>query len=184
MRRLILGAFSLALLCGAALANAETERWLHVRVLDGEDKVSVNLPVELVATVIESAESENFHHGRLVVEDEEFDRDLVQAILQAAVKSGDGEFVRVEEAGGAQVSVRKQKDMLYVDVDEPDDDEQVRISIPIEVVRAMLAGESEGEALNIKAALDALGERGGTLVTIDDGESTVRVWVDASMEGI
>jgi hypothetical protein len=44
--------------------------------------------------------------------------------------------------------------------------------------------DGEGEALNVKAALDALGKRGGELVTIDDGESTVRVWVDASMEGI
>lgn len=184
MRKLMLGAFSLALLCSAALANAETERWLHVRVLDGEDKVSVNLPVELVATVIATAESENFHRGRLVVDDEEFDRELVQAILKAAVESGDGEFVRVEEADGAKVSVRKQKDMLYVDIDESEDDEQVRVSIPIAVVRAMLADAGDGEALNIKAALDVLGEHGGALVTVDDGDSTVRVWVDASMEGI
>jgi len=48
----------------------------------------------------------------------------------------------------------------------------------------MLEGAGEGEALNIKAALDVLGEHGGSLVTIDDGDSTVRVWVDASREGI
>ncbi|MBM4117706.1 hypothetical protein FJ251_08170 [bacterium] len=183
MRGLVLGALSLALLSGGAtLAGAETEHWLHVRVLDGEEKVSVNLPVELVATVIETAESDNFHRGRLIVEDQEFDRELVRAILQAAVESGDGEFVRVEAADGAQISVRKQKAMLLVDIDERAEDTQVRVSIPIAVVRAMLDGE--GEALNIKAALDALGQHDGALVTIDDGDSTVRVWVDASMEGI
>lgn len=182
MPKLLLSALLLICLSGlgAAASEAETEHWLHVRVLDGEDKVAVNLPIDLVAAVLEAAESDHFREGRLVVDDQEFDRELVSAMLSAAVKSKDGEFVRIEQADGALIRVHKEKETLFVNID--DEDEQVRVQLPIAVVRAMLDGE--GETLNVKAALDALGRRGGELVTIDDGESTVRVWVDASMEGI
>ena len=182
MHKLLLGA--LALICLSGLGSpanaAEAEHWLHVRVLDGEDKIAVNLPIELVAAVLDAAESEHYRHGRLVVEDQEFDHELVTAILAAATKSKDGEFVRIEEADGGRVRIHKEKDTLFVDID--DDDENVRVALPMAVVRAMLDGDSE--TLNVKAALEELGKRGGALVTVNDGESTVRVWVDASMEGI
>ncbi len=182
MHKVLLSA--LALIClsglGAAASGAETEHWLHVRVLDGEDKVAVNLPIELVAAFLDAAESDHYRHGRFVIDEQEFDRELVTAVLAAAVKSADGEFVRIEEADGAQIRVHKEKDTLFVDVD--DDGETVKVAIPVAVVRAMLEGD--GETLNVKAALEELGKRGGALVTVDDGESTVRVWVDASMEGI
>jgi len=182
MHKVLLSALALVCLSGPGVAasEAETEHWLHVRVLDGEDKIAVNLPIELVAAVLDAAESEHYRHGRLVVDDHEFDHELVSAMLSAAVKSKDGEFVRIEEADGALIRVHKEKDTLFVDID--DDEEDVKVAIPIAVARAMLDGESE--TLNVKAALEEMGKRGGALVTIDDGESTVRVWVDASMEGI
>lgn len=177
LKRILLGTLLLVLLTGGALAKAD--RWLHVRVLDGEDKVSVNLPVDLVAAVLSSIEHENLHKGQIVIEDMDVDRELVTAILKAAVESEDGEFVKVEEGDDASVSVRKQGDTLYVEVDE--DYEKVRVQVPLEVVRAMLGGE--GDALDIVEALEALGDD-TTLVTIDDGDATVRVWVDSAMEGI
>ena len=179
VKRILLGAMLLIPVAG--LAQAKTERWLHVRVLDGEDKVSVNLPVDLVATVLTSIEHENFHHGGIVIEDMDVNRELLEAILKAAVDSVDGEFVRVEEGDETVVSVHKKNDTLFVVVEE--DHEKVQIQIPIQVAKAMLEGD--GEALDIAAALEELGKGGGTeLVTVDDGESTVRVWVDSSMEGI
>lgn len=186
MRKLTLLALALVTLTtllatGATLARADAERWLHVRVLDGEDKISVNLPVELVATVLSSVESDQFRHGNIVLDDQEFDRAMVTAILEAAVKSKDGEFVRVEESGETTVVVHKKKDTLFVDV--KDDGDTVQVEVPLTVARAMLNGDDN--TLNIRSALEALGEgKGGTLVTVDDGESKVRVWVDASMEGI
>lgn len=179
MRKLLWIALSLLGLSGAAGA-AEPEHWLHVRVQDGADKIAVNLPIELVSAILDAADSDHYRHGALVIEDREFDHALVAAMLDAAVRSRDGEFVRIEEGDGGRVRVHKEKDMLLVHID--DESEQVRVSLPIAVARAML--EAEGEALNVKAALEEMAKRGGALVTIDDGESTVRVWVDGSMEGI
>ncbi len=178
-KKILLG--TLLIMLTAGLALAEAERWLHVRVLDGEDKVSVNLPIDLVATVLSSVEHEHFHHGGIQFDDMDVDRELLTAILKAASESKDGEFVRIEEGDDAIVSVHKKKDTLFVDIEE--DYEKVKVQIPLTVVRAMLKGE--GDVLDIAAALEALGEgKGSTLVTVDDGDSTVRVWVDSSMEGI
>lgn len=186
MRKLTLFALVLATLttllaAGSSPARADAERWLHVRVLDGEDKVSVNLPIELVASVLASVDSEQFRNGNIVLEDQEFDPALVTAILEAAVRSKDGEFVRIEEGDDVTVTVHKKKDTLHVDV--KDDGEVVQVEIPIAVAKAMLDGGEN--SLNIKAALEVLGDgKGSTLVTVDDGESKVRVWVNSSMEGI
>ncbi len=172
---------AMLLLLTAGLALAEAERWLHVRVLDDDDKVSVNLPVELVATVLANVEHENFHDGGIQIDELDVDRELLEAILKAAVESGDGEFARVEEGDDTVVVVHKKNDTLYIDIEE--DYEKVKVQIPLRVARAMLDGD--GDALNIVAALEALGAgEGTTLVTVDDGDAKVRVWVDSSMEGI
>lgn len=179
IKRVILAAMLLTFAAGLALADAE--RWLHVRVLDDEDKVSVNLPVELVATVLASVEHDTFRDGRIQIDEVDVDRELVEAILKAAVESRDGEFMRVEEGDETVVVVHKKNDTLYVDIEE--DHERVKVQIPLKVARAMLDGD--GDTLNIVAALEALGEgKGSTLVTVDDGDAKVRVWVDSSMEGI
>ncbi len=179
IKKILLGALILTLT--TSLALAEADRWLHVRVLDGEDKVSVNLPVDLVATVLGSIEHEHFSHGGIHFDDMDVDRELITAILKAASESKDGEFVRIEEGDDAVVSVNKKKDTLFIDIE--DDYEKVKVEIPLTVVRAMLKGD--GDVLDIAAALEALGDgKGNTLVTVDDGESKVRVWVDSSMEGI
>jgi hypothetical protein len=179
IKKILLSALLLTLTTGLALAEAD--RWLHVRVLDGEDKVSVNLPVDLVATVLGSIEDEHFRHGAIQFDDMDVDRELLTAILAAAVESKDGEFVRIEEGDEAVVSVHKKKDTLFIDIEE--DHEKVKVQVPLTVVRAMLKGE--GDVLDIAAALEALGAgKGNTLVTVDDGDATVRVWVDSSMEGI
>ena len=130
MRKLTLFALVLATLttllaAGSSPARADAERWLHVRVLDGEDKVSVNLPIELVASVLASVDSEQFRNGNIVLEDQEFDPALVTAILEAAVRSKDGEFVRIEEGDDVTVTVHKKKDTRHVDV--KDDGEVVQV---------------------------------------------------------
>jgi hypothetical protein len=59
---------------------------------------------------------------------------------------------------------------------------QVNAQIPTPVVDALFSGD-ENE-LDIRAAMDALIARGaGDLVTVRDGSTTVRVWIDETSAG-
>ena len=60
---------------------------------------------------------------------------------------------------------------------ENEDGADVNVQIPSSVVDALLSGE--GEELNFRAAIEALAAEGeGELVTVNDDDDRVRVWVD------
>ena len=86
-------------------------------------------------------------------------------------------FVTVESADET-VKVRKEGDYLVIKTDERrEGGSQVDAQFPLAVVDALLSGP-EG-TFNFAAALDALAAHGpGPLVTVRDGDETVRVWID------
>ena len=59
-----------------------------------------------------------------------------------------------------------------------DGDKQVRIEVPVTLVDALLSGE--GDRLDLQAALAELTEERGDIITVRDGETRVRVWIDES----
>ncbi len=163
------------------LAQAADQHWLHVRVNDDGEKVSLNLPITLIDAVLSNLDVDEFHDGILQIEDQEFDREMIQAVYDAAVASDDGEFVSIED-GDESVHVLKKGDEIVVNIEDHHD--TIKVRIPLKVVEALLSN-TKGNQLNIAAALRELSESDdNTLVTVDGEDETIRVWVDDSMEGI
>jgi hypothetical protein len=101
--------------------------------------------------------------------------------LAALRDTKDGNFVTVEGSHD-NVQVAKQGGYLVAKVREgKNGGAKVDARIPFQVVEALLSGDKN--ELNIAAAVRALGEHGdGVLVTVDDEESKVRIWVDSKNE--
>jgi len=183
----------------ATLAGAATtDRWLHIRVeeRDGRgERVKVNLPLSMLGKVagaidVEEIDGHSFRGGRVRISDTDIDHVDLRAMWNAVKEADDMEFVNIESTE-ENVSVAKDQGYLLVRVrpgqDDGDDDEaldddrrrgeRVDIKVPLAVVDALLsAGEKE---LDLQAALMALAESGeGVLVVVEDGRSSVRIWID------
>ena len=88
--------------------------------------------------------------------------------------SGDVDLVTVEEKDET-VKVARKGDLVLVRV-ERQGKEEVNVEVPVSLVDALFA--SEGEELNVKAALLELQKRRGDIVRVNDANSTVRIWID------
>jgi hypothetical protein len=179
--------FLLALL--PALAWAGGDRWLHVRVQEGGEhgeKVSVNLPLQLVEAVLPLIEEEELCGGKVKIDNEELSGAQIREILKALRDAEEGEYIRVEDVD-EDVRVAKEGDFMIIRVFEErgkdEDPNMVRVRIHLSVIEALLSGEDEDE-LDVLAAVHALGEQEeGELVVVNDEESTVEIWVDGKSHG-
>lgn len=181
MRRILLTAAFLILYSG--IANAQ---WLHIRVekagTDGES-VKVNVPISLVETALPMVKSGHLDDDDLQIKEgkikiQESDIDIVQLrkLWQELKTAGDFEVATVESKD-AHVRVWLENGFVQVKTNEKDQ-AQVDIRVPMQVVDALLAGE--GNELDLLGAIKALGESGvEEVVSIRDGETTVRIWVNA-----
>jgi hypothetical protein len=172
-------------------ASANAERWLHVAVNCKDEKgerVRVNIPISLARSVLTSV-----HHGRLDggivrIEHAHMDDVDIRAILKAVKAAQDGEFVTVE-GRDSNVQVRKQAGMLLIHVmdksgrhinlhhSKPAGEENVDVRVPMEVADALFSGAPN--ELNVGAALEVLSRHEQLeLVSVQDSENTVRIWMD------
>ncbi len=172
-----------------ALAWAGGDRWLHVRVQEGGErgeKVSVNLPLQLVEAVLPLIDEGELSGGKVKIDHEELTGAEIREILKAVREAEEGEYVRVEGVD-EDVQVMKEGDYLIVraqeEMGEEKDPNSVRVQIHLSVIDALLSGGDEDE-LDVLAAIHALGEQEeGELVVVKDDDSTVRVWVDGKSHG-
>lgn len=179
LRSIILG-LGLLLAVAAGPAGA-ADRWIHVAV-DGTDddpeRVRVNVPLELVETVLPILEDSEICEEDFL-DDSDLTKEELVALLRAVKDAQDGEYVTVED-GDEHVRVMKQDGHLLVKVEEGEGDHQERVEVrfPMAVLDALVAGE--GDDLDIAAAVRALGEHGeGNLVEVNDSDgTTVRIWID------
>jgi hypothetical protein len=176
MIRTILAAV-LVLLLGASFAWADG-KWLHVSINEeGEDgeRVRVNLPLELVAKVLPLVEADEFHRGKIRLDQSDLEEVDVAGILAAVRGAEDGEYVTVE---GTDENVKVRKDGNLMSIDVEDGDEKVKIRIRMEVIDALIS--SNNNELDIAAAIDVLGEKSeGDLVTVESDDESIRIWIDA-----
>ena len=161
-----------------------SDKWLHVRVQDGTgssmETVHVNVPLSLAEAVVPAIKVDRLHDGKVQLEDGDIKLQEVdfRQILQALRDTKDGNFVTVE--GNDNIRVAKQGGHLIVMVEEGSGS-KVDSKLPMAVVEALFTGEKN--ELNLLAAIRALGEHGdGVLVTVDDKDSKVRIWVDSRNE--
>jgi hypothetical protein len=179
-KSLIPVALMVALLCTVAMAGLE-DRWLHVRVQeDGPDgeRVSINIPLQLVEAILPTIETDELQDGKLRWDEADVEGIDLKEVLKAFQEAPDADFITVK---GREESVRvaKEKGFLVIHADE--DDEKVRVRMPLGVVDAMV--DARGDELDLLAALEALADYDGDLVTVESEDSHVRIWIDSTNSG-
>jgi hypothetical protein len=194
--RLALGAAVLAvgLLAGTMFKTQAqaSQRWLHVRVDNPDDKgemVRVNVPLALAEVLVSSVDQKELHHGHINISHH---ADLngvdLRAMLDAVRNSPDGEFVSVKNRD-EDVHVSKQSGYLLIKVNETGrkdgkDKQEVDVRVPMAVVDALITSSKGSDDLDVGAALRALATHGDTeLVNVKDGKETVHIWIDSKNDG-
>lgn len=177
-RTLFTAGLALALLVAVAPARAQSEPWIHVRVVEHDDgnKVSVNLPLALAQVALEVAPRDIMEKGRLKLREKDITVADIRRLWTELKASGDAEFVTVEERDKT-VRLARAGDYLHINVNERSGkNEKVQIRMPLTVVDALLSGS--GESMDIGAALMQLKGQRGEIVTVDGSDSQVRIWID------
>jgi hypothetical protein len=178
----IFQAVTILFLSTAALMAAPVERWIHVRVENAKGvsgNVSFNLPIAMASAVLPAIPSDREHHGKFSLQASVNGADL-RALLDSVRNSPDNVFVTLERHD-KEVSVAKAgRDLLIKVVEKPSAEHHlgktIAIKVPIPVVRAMLADNSD--EVDIGAGIRALAREGEVDVTINSEKETVRVWTD------
>lgn len=183
------GAVARAAGSGQNSQAAKSDRWIHVRVVNKDSQgetVSVNVPLELAAKVLPTILHKNFHNGRMRFAEGRVNDVDVRAILEAVSTSRDGEFVTVQK-GESDVHVAKKGGYLLVNVRDHatargDAAQRVEVRVPIVVVNALVAGSRD--ELDLLAGIRALATQPDTeLVSVQDRQNTVRIWLDSKNAG-
>lgn len=176
-----IGAALLALSGGAAFA--QSAQWIHVRVLqEGGAKVSVNLPISLIEVALDIAGKEVFkrHGGLHFGRHHDVDLADLRKMWNELREAGDAEYVSVDGKDGEQVRIFRQDDRVMIQVDE-DGEEKVRVEVPFSVVDTLLEGD--GDELNLIGALREMANANdGDIITVHDGDTDVRVWIDTNSQ--
>ena len=182
----------LALTSSAGLTFA-ADRWVHVKVTQsGEDgdRVRVNIPLSLAEKVLPTIKANNLHGGFIKIDENTTDKVDLRALLEAVRDAQDNEYVTVDSKHES-VRVAKSAGYLLINVHEthsehakaapkgkPKRDSTVDIKLPFPVVNALLSGDKD--ELNLLAAIRTLGNyQDVDLVTVNDADSSVRIWVDS-----
>ena len=175
---------ALAALLLAAVPAQASDLWFHVKVQEGEGdhaNVTVNLPLSIVERFMAAIPQEHFHDGNIVIDDAEFDAARLRELWREVQNTPDMTFVTVT-SDNETVHVAKDNGYLVARTTERSaGGAEIHARLPLSVVEALLSGE--GNTLNLQAALAALAAHGeGELVTVNERDSTVRVWIDSDPE--
>jgi hypothetical protein len=174
---------------GAAGAAASDDHWIHGRGENGDDDgevVTINLPLSLLsaaAAMIPQDILENAHNeAQIALDDVELSWTDLHSMWDQIRNSPDATYMTLQSAE-QNLRVWKEGDFLRVGSNENgySAGTEIDVSFPLAVVDALFSGPDN--RLDIGAALQALADYGpGNLVSVRDGEQTVRVWVDDQNE--
>ena len=177
-------ALSAALLLLLAAGAGAQERWFHVRVSEGGDhgaEVIVNLPLTLIEQALKLVPTEVHEDMKVELSDAGIDLKDLREFWREMRQLEDATFVTVE-AEDQSVRVAKEGDFLVAKtVERSPDGAQVDVRLPFAVLEALFSGDEE--EIDLAAAIRVLAEHtSGDLVTVTDGDTKVRVWVDSENE--
>lgn len=183
-KRAFILAVSVVLFLAVPLAASASERWLHVQVDDrssGGAEVLVNLPLSLIESALKLIPEEITRDVsaelRIELNDAGFSLDELRSLWDEIRAGEDATYLTVRE-DGTNFHVRKSGDWLIVESEESSDT-QIDVRFPLPVVDALLS-DPDGR-VDFSAAIRALADYDeGDIVTVRDGDTTVRVWVDSS----
>jgi hypothetical protein len=181
-------AMAVAALMVAGMAAAAPamagEKYLHVRVQDGEkgQNVNVNVPLSMAEKILPAINNGPLHNGVVTVHQADMNGVDVRQILDAVRTAPDGQFVTVSNTKeGQSVRVAKLNGNIVVHVRNDRSREQaVDITVPMTVIDALFSTAKQDQ-LNVEAALQSLANTGnGLLVTVHDAGQNVRIWIDSN----
>ena len=171
-----------ALVATATAIAAGPERYLHVKVEDGTkgESVNVNVPLSMAEKILPTINNRDLHEGRVTIHNSDINGVDIRAILDALRNASDNEFVTIKKKGQDTVRVAKSGGNIVVHVRDHDGkDQNVDVTVPMKVVDALFA-TAKNDELDIASALRALSDAGDILlVTVQDAQQKVRVWVDS-----
>ena len=94
--------------------------------------------------------------------------------------AGDADYVQVED-DSESVNIYRRGDRVFIEVDE-DGEQKVRMQVPFSVVDVLLDGE--GNELNLVGAMrEMASSNDGEVLQVNDGDTTVRIWIDDNPQG-
>ena len=177
---LVFVAIPFLLVAGAA---AE-ERWFHVHVTEGGSNaanVTVNLPLTLIETALKLVPTEVQEEMRVEFSEAGIDLADLREFWREMHSIEDATFVTVE-SNDATVRVAKEGDFLVAKTTERSDGgAQVDVRFPFAVLEALFSEDEN--TIDLAGAIRALAEyTDGDIVTVTDGDTKVRVWVDGQNE--
>lgn len=177
---LALIAITFLLVAGAAAQ----ERWFHVHVTEGGDdaaNVTVNLPLTLIEIALKLVPAEVHEEMRVEFSEAGIDLGDLREFWREMRDIDDATFVTVE-SDDATVRVAKEGDFLIARTTQHSDDgAQVDVRFPFAVIEALFSEDED--RIDLGAAIRALAEyTDGDIVTVTDGDTKVRVWVDGQNE--
>ena len=179
------------LLAVGATTQAQDAGWIPIRVIEDDGtSVNVNLPMSLISVAMELAQKHafdgdfdfgdefdghvRFGHGR------KFDVADIRRMWAELRDAGDADYVQVQD-GDKSVNIYRRGDIVYIEVDE-DGQDKVRLQVPFSVVDVLLDGE--GAELNLVGALNEMARsNNGEILQVNDGDTTVRIWIDDNPQG-
>lgn len=173
------------LACGIGVAAAQEEApqpWLHVQVTadeDGSENVRVNVPLSAAEPMLALVPHRILADGQLSLagRDVPLNVGAMRDLWRALTEVGDTEFVTVD-GEDETVRVARVGDQITVQVVDRDEEgsETVDVQLPIVVVDALLSGD--GDTLDVRAAVERLGELRGDIVRVTEDERQIRIWID------
>ncbi len=171
--------FALALLALTFTGAAAADQWIHLKVENQQDEelVTVNLPFSMLHAAVAMIPEEVKAEGEIAIDDLDMDWNELMTLWNEIKNAPEATFVTVETRN-ENVVVKKEGEFLLVETSERSEDgADVDVKVPLTVVDALLSGP-EG-TFDFAAAIEALAAYGpGELVTVHDGDDTVRVWID------
>lgn len=159
--------------------SAWADQWIHVKVENASDDelVTINLPFSLMNAAVAMIPEDVKAEGQIALDDVDMDWHELMNLWREVRDAPDSTFVTVESRD-ERIVVRKEGDFVKIKTTESSEHgADVDVQFPLAVVDALLSGP-EG-TFDFEAALHALADFGpGELVTVRDGDETVRVWID------
>ena len=187
-KHLLLGAIALigtSFLAVRTTQAAPVDRFLHVQVSDSGhngENVNVNLPLNVAEKVLPTIDKGPLHYGRVTVPNDALQGIDVPTILDAVRTSPDNQIVSVKQ-GTQNIDVSKSRGNIIVHVkDSKARGQNVDVTVPLSVVNALFNGTQKDE-LDVAAALQELDKVGNDfMVTVEDANEHVRVWIDSQSQ--
>ncbi len=171
--------FALVLLALTFTGAAAADQWIHLKVENHEDQelVTVNLPFSMLHAAVAMIPEDVKAEGEVAIDELDMDWEELMTLWGEIKNAPEATFVTVETPDET-VEVKKEGDFVLIKTTESSGSgADVDVKFPLTVVDALLSGP-EG-TFDFAAALQALADYGpGELVTVRDGEETVRVWID------